>query len=217
MSASIVCPLNRLTTKAYVDRVIPLVLECHQIGLKYQIFPATNGVQSKIPFTPNPTHERYWTAGCAGLVDTTLRLLKLSLTDPDIDSILIVEDDAQFDPDFNAIVERNLQHIPSDWEMVFFGMTRLKEGSPIAGNIVRIPPGGGYAAHCVAIRRSIFPILIEQFAKFEEPNDVTYCDRIFPRGRSYAFYPNLSFQRPGFSHILQEEVDYAHLRTSEKL
>ncbi len=219
MATTATCPLNKFTSKAFVihledatERVKPIESECKKIGLVHEIFLATDGVKERLPIIPNPEHDKFWNQGNAGLVHTMIRLLTKCLADETVDSILVVEDDAEFDPNFNQVLEENLKHVPMDWEMLFMGMNRLTDGETIGGSIHRVQHKGGYAAHCVAIRRTIFPMLIERFAKYCEPNDVTYSDHIYRRGRTYAFHPNISFQRAGYSYIMRKNVDYTFLR-----
>lgn len=195
------------------ERLRHVMNQCESIGLDVEVFHAVDGrANGGVKFKPNKAHQHAWNQGAAGLCYTMINLLRECLSDPNVDSVLILEDDCTFDESFNNVVTMDqLSKIPKHWEMLFFGLWFRRPPIQISDSLVQIPHDGGYSSHCVAIRRSIFELLLSEFLKVREPIDVTYSNRIFCRGHSFAFYPSVAFQKPGYSYILNTRVDYRHL------
>ena len=72
-----------------------------------------------------------------------------------IDSILILEDDVVFEPDFEIKFDRFMQHLPDDWDTLNLGYHESKDQNawtytPV-NECVQLAEAS-YTSHCVAIR-----------------------------------------------------------------
>jgi hypothetical protein len=196
-----------------VDRMKKVSHYCRQLGIEFQRVSACDGrmQQLQIPSAvANGFQERHWNQAAAGLCLTVAKILKEAKAEG-CDSVLFLEDDVEFRPDVNEQVAQSMPQVPADWEMIYVGISHLRPGIPISEHVVRIICG--MAAHCVAIRCTVFDLLIEALSKPREPIDVTYANKIHPRGRSYAFEPRLAYQAVEYSDITGEYVNYTFLHS----
>ena len=52
------------------------------------------------------------------------------VVDNNLDSVLILEDDAEFDPDFETKFNKYWKHVPNNWDMVMLGCTTMCDNKP---------------------------------------------------------------------------------------
>lgn len=96
------------------------------------VFKAIDGFGQKIP--------SWWKSGKGawGCYQSHLSVIKQSIDD-NINSILILEDDAVFCEDFNRSVDTFLNNLPEDWEMFYLGGQHLKmPKQQVINNVVGI-------------------------------------------------------------------------------
>lgn len=74
--------------------------------------------------------------GAWGCYQSHLRILEDALLDQH-DSILILEDDAVFNAQALAGIVEFLQHVPDDWDHLYFGGEHMKPPAPINDHVVR--------------------------------------------------------------------------------
>src|SRR5262245_46044684 len=64
-------------------------------------------------------------AGAWGCYRSHLRVVEDCLNN-DLESVLVLEDDAEFPPTFAADAAEFLRHVPDDWDMLYLGGQLLK-------------------------------------------------------------------------------------------
>jgi GR25 family glycosyltransferase involved in LPS biosynthesis len=117
------------------------------------------------------------------------------------DSILIIEDDVQFNPQFLEYVEpisQAMKRLP--WDLFFFYATSNRRFEPVAPKVYRVATS---LPHCYAIHsRAYFRVL-------HEPIDLIYRSLATSRDLN-VFAPacDLAVQREGYSDILEKSVDH---------
>ena len=205
--------LHKYFSKTYLinldrreDRLKAAKEECDKIGLTYDRFSAVDGNQLSTKIS-RPT--QYWNQGALGILISNLKII-LDAKKNNYESILILEDDIEFNINTNSIVESNFTDIPDDWETIFFGSNNFKKSIPITENIHKIT--GAYALHCYAIKNTIYDLLIDLLSKPFQPVDVYIANNIHSRGKSYCFRPPVAYQKESFSDILNRKVNYNFLR-----
>jgi GR25 family glycosyltransferase involved in LPS biosynthesis len=192
------------------DRRIKALAECEKIGLFPQVFPAINGGVEKTPYhNPHDIPGIQWNSGAAALNMTTVRILEDAKKN-NYASILILEDDVEFHPQINQIVDENIQDVPDDWEMLLFGCMHRSAPFSVTRRIFRIRRAD--CLHCYAVRNTMYDLYIEEISKMEWPLDWVTQFRIQPRKRSYCLMPNFAYQRPSYSNIAQMNVSYTFLK-----
>ena len=125
-------------------------------------------------------------------------------------SFLLLEDDIEFHDGFNEMFDFMSPRIPDDWDMLYMC------ANPATGNRVRVADNiyrlnGGYAAHCVIFKDTVYEDAINALLFNYVQSDVTYA-WLQSKYNAYLLYPHLAYQRTDFSDIEKEVVDYGLFR-----
>ena len=121
-------------------------------------------------------------------------------------TILILEDDCQFQ-NIDKI-SAALRQLPSDWDMVYFG-ANIQDGKfeRYSNNLVKI--GCAWSTHAVGFSRPVvWEILTTYHNVSTQMFDNWLGEYIHPVKKCFMTIPIIAIQRPGFSDIWQQEVDY---------
>lgn len=125
---------------------------------------------------PNPTNLRN---GEYALLLSYQKIIQYA-RNQDYPAITVFEDDALFDPDFNARFAAEYPEIPDDWDLVFLGENSSSLGAGwilpdnISDNIRRIY--SSFGAHAIMIKSHMYDHILEGINRFDKPLDVMYCD-----------------------------------------
>jgi len=192
------------------DRLKLALRECEKMGFTPEVFKAVDGTKEDVPYTnPFGIHHVSWNSRAAALAKTTFRLIE-DAQQKEYKSILILEDDIEFHPQINEVVDSCFHEIPDDWEMILFGATHKKQPDRITHRIFRLRQSD--CLHCYAMRDTVYDFMKEEIQKMELPIDWITQLKVQSRGTSYCVFPNFAYQRPGFSNIVQKHVNYSFLR-----
>lgn len=192
------------------DRKIQSLKECEKIGFVPEVFPAVDGSKENINFhNPLSIPDLQWNSGAAALNLTTIRILE-EAKKKKYASILIMEDDIEFHPQINEVIDSCFHELPNDWEMMQFGCMHRRVPYKVTNRIFRIQTAD--CLHCYAVRDTVYDRLIEEISKMELPLDWVTQYKIQPRGLSYCLMPNFAYQRPSYSNIAQMNVSYTFLK-----
>jgi len=143
-------------------------------------------------------------AGEAALIMTHGKILQ-DAKEKGYNKILILEDDVEFADDINEC----LLEIPENWDIVYFGGNHhFGKPSPITEKIA--VANKTLAMHCVAINSTIYDRMLEKI-DYADPIDVTYAHSLY-LFNSYVFFPSKAWQRPSWSDLMGQHVDYGFLK-----
>ena len=132
--------------------------------------------------------------------------------------VLILEDDVVFQTEW---LNHQIQ-LPSEWEMCMVGHN-IQIGFLDGSNLIRAL--AAYTTHAYIIRNTMYDFVMlhapqsptnwpnyEFKLKHEVPGiDVFYRLGVHSRGKTWAIYPMLATQAPGYSSIEKTYVDYTKL------
>ena len=139
-------------------------------------------------------------AGAWGCMLSHRQIIRSAIAD-ELESILVLEDDAQVPPHFARGAEEFLAQVPADWDCLMLGGQHLQPPVPLAPGIVRCV--GTQRTHGYAVRKSMMPGLL----KFWELVTNDHCDIVLAACmnyfKAYAPDPFLIGQAAGFSDITQ--------------
>jgi GR25 family glycosyltransferase involved in LPS biosynthesis len=119
------------------------------------------------------------------------------------ESVLILEDDAFFDPEFPARFAEYVAQLPDDWHMLFLGGYHFQPPMPVNSHIVRAVET--LTTHAYAVRDSLY----DEFIRLNEapPRIVDRNNTVLQsRFQCYCFEPNLVGQEGGYSDIMESEM-----------
>ena len=125
-------------------------------------------------------------------------------------SFLLLEDDIEFHDGFNEMFDFMSPRIPDDWDMIYL-CANPATGSrlQVADNIFRLY--GGYSAHCVIFKDTVYEDALEALLFKYVQSDLTYA-ALQNKYTTYLLYPHLAYQRTDYSDIEKEVVDYGLFR-----
>jgi len=146
--------------------------------------------------------------GEIGINQSIINLMELSIRE-NYNHILIIEDDCVFNENIKQLNDY-LPQVPNDWDMLYFGGNHNTHMGtippfPVNKNIVRLHTT--YAAHCIAIKKHMFPIILKEIKKFESPLDVSY-QKLQKNHKIYGLNPGVATQMKDYSDIQKKEVNY---------
>ena len=132
-----------------------------------------------------------------------------------LDSILILEDDVEFDADINSKFFELCDRIPDDWDMLLFGGNHSGNNpwSPgklteVSENIFRVTHS--LALHCYALKSTVYDKVISALTKTGKTNDALVAD-MQKDVNCYILRPHLAWQRPSHSDLRGFYVDMPFL------
>lgn len=179
--------------KDRVQRMTKVIAECNWPFREPERFRAIDASKLKLP--------PYWFAGggAYGCLRSHQRLLEDAILDG-VESMLILEDDVVFRPDFGIQVTKFLEAVPSDWDQLMIGGQLMGNSTreQVAPGVMRVT--NCQRTHCFAVRGQF---MHELYAKW--CGSYGHCDHVMgpfqSRYRVYAPDPFLAGQDEGHSDI----------------
>lgn len=185
------------------DRWLDCVKEFEKIDLNVERISAING--SILKNNTNISN------GALGLTLTVKNIIKDAINNS-FNKILILEDDVVFTDDINTF-NTDINYIPNDWEMVYFGgnhNTHMGFSPPTQINDYFKRLKHTYAAHAVGFNKNGINKVNTLLNGVLKEIDVMYTD-IQKNNNVYCFNKLLATQRAGYSNIENRIVNYENL------
>lgn len=154
-------------------------------------FAAIDGNAIEIP--AHWTH----TAGAYGCLRSHVQLVS-EARDAGAASVLIFEDDAVLDPEFEHKFARFIKEVPGDWDMLYFGALHKDEPVKISAHVGRITRANSTFAY--ALKRTVFDEFIALNERAEHVLDMNSY-RLQQRFNCYCFMPNLAWVEAEYSDV----------------
>lgn len=126
-------------------------------------------------------------------------------------SVLIFEDDVVFDGHLEEKFSANIEQLPPDWDMLFFGALHRDEPIKVTDNIALITKA--YSTYAYVLRDTMFDDFIELNRKTEQELDNNSLV-LQQRFKCYCFMPHLAWVETDYSDAQQRLVDHWYLRES---
>jgi GR25 family glycosyltransferase involved in LPS biosynthesis len=154
-------------------------------------FPAIDGSAVTLP-----AHWRH-TAGAYGCLLSHVAVVQQA-RDLGQESVLIFEDDAVLDPEFEIKFASFMDQTPSDWDMLYFGALHNDEPVGVTEHVYRISKANSTFAY--ALKHTVFDAFLELNARAEHVLDVN-AYALQQRFNCYCFLPNLVWVQPEYSDV----------------
>lgn len=193
------------------DRLKDATIECDKVGLSFERISAIDGRLLNLDIIEYKGYrEVAWNSAAMGLLETTINIIKDAKKN-NYKSILILEDDIEFHPQINMILEEHFHEVPSNWEMIQFGSQHIKSPKSIGRRFAMLR--GAYCLHCYAVNESVYDLYLELLEKRDKQIDWITAYDIHPRNKSFCISPNFAYQKASFSDIANTSVNYTFLKS----
>jgi len=176
--------------------------EADKIGLKYERFPAYDGVKNKIKIGKETEG---WNQGAAGLVRTTIKIIR-DAKNNGYKNVMIFEDDAVFNNRTKKTVSQVMNKVPEDWELIHFCTKHIRPAKWVGSNLSRIK--SAWRCQAYAINENVYDELLRLLNKMDKPLDEITARDIHPKGNSYCPNINAVDHPLNYSTIRQKVIDY---------
>jgi GR25 family glycosyltransferase involved in LPS biosynthesis len=190
-----------------LDRLTSATQEFQKNNIIFERYPAIDGNQLQ----PN----NYMKLGEFGCLLSHVSVLR-NAKENEYEKILITEDDIEFSENFTDRFFEYIKDLPDDWDMFYLGanhaLCNKYETNPpihISNNIYKV--NHAYAAHAYAVNMKCYNLVYKNLIEFKHPVDVVYS-KIQSKLNVYLFRPHLAWQKPGYSDIMNSDVNYNFLK-----
>lgn len=111
-----------------------------------------------------------------------------------LDEMTILEDDAEFDVDWEVRYREARENLPNDWDFLMLGsgLTAAKPKRQIAGNVWEV--FWPVTTHAYIVRKTALPLLFQTQQYSFAPIDLALLFRSWPRMKVYTVLPRLAKQ-----------------------
>lgn len=124
--------------------------------------------------------------------------------DSNLDSILILEDDAVFTNDSFKTLKKALEEIKYlDWDMLFLGANLQSEATNVSKHLIKIT--GAFAAHAYIVNKKMYDTILN--FQYNKEIDVCY-DKLMKTHNIFMCNPIIAYQLPSYSDIEKGYRDY---------
>jgi glycosyl transferase family 25 len=175
--------------------------ECEAEFIKHGISNVERFVATTVNEIDSPAHIK---PSEAALVRSHVRVLE-DAKEKGYKKILILEDDIEF----ADTIHDHLDAVPENWEVLYFGGNHAW-GIPYRMNDFLAVANKTLAMHCVGMTESAIDRMLGMI-NYNSPIDVTYAYALYLMN-SYVFYPSQAWQRPSWSDLMGQHVDYGFLK-----
>lgn len=191
-----------------------------EFGIHPEVFQATPGKSVSLN---QPNKAIRWNNNAAGLSITTHNLLRLCISQG-LSNVFIFEDDVELSTDFEQQLKKFLPNtikINPNWELIHLGVQHLKtpvwfqrEGNDRSNykGVVRCKEA--YYCHAYGINSTIFDYYSDLCLQLKMPIDLITSKVFHENAKSFAFHPNIAYQRPGQSYISENYEDHSILKVN---
>jgi len=153
--------------------------------------------------------------GVLGCALSHLGIVEIAKRDG-LNTVLILEDDVEFEEGLNEKFVERYKEVPKDWDMLYLGGNHNAREitNRFSPHLLKIHNTN--ATHAYALKSTVFDAIIERMEYINLPVDIIYKE-IQRKVNSYCFSPRLAWQRPGLSDVLDVMVDYSFIKDNDGL
>ena len=205
---------HKLVDKVYAinlrsskDRRANILHQCHNIGTHFEMVEAINGREENVKWVKNEINSigDGWTQGAAGLVYTTINIIK-DAKEKGYESIMIMEDDIIFKDNAYKEGKKLFNQLPENWELFHLASQNFNKRPRILGDLIRLT--GAWSCQIYVIHERIYDEYLEWLELVDRPIDSITSRIIHPKGKSYASITDLITTVPNYSTIRDKEINY---------
>jgi len=126
-------------------------------------------------------------------------------------SVLILEDDAVFDPELKTRFALSIDQLPADWDMLLFGGLHGEPPQPVSPNVMKVTYS--LSTYAYALKHTIYDGFIEVNRRATRVLDEN-TRQLQKRFNCYCFMPHLAWVEEDYSDVTDERTNLWWLRES---
>ena len=176
-------------------------LEQINLPFEYEIFEATDG---KVEFNDYPVKQQ----GFMGCWDSHRRLFT-DVKDKNINTVMVLEDDIEVCDDFNNKLEKIMNELPEDWDLLYLGGWNVGDVEKYSESLNHAKKV--YTTHAFIVKDKFYDTILESINSRKWKVDVLISD-ILPKGNCFICDPTIAWQKEGFSDIENRITNNIHLK-----
>lgn len=137
--------------------------------------------------------------------NASTRKILIDFLESENERLLFLEDDCVFKE--YGHLETALKELPTDWDVVYLG-ANIQDERPvkITDHIYRVR--GAWTTHCIGYNKKAIPFILENQPGFSAQMYDNWLSGQYKKLNTYVVNPMIAWQRPRYSSIWKEEVDY---------
>jgi hypothetical protein len=175
-------------------------LESLNLPFEYKVFEATDG---KEKFSDAGKLQ-----GHLGCTDSHRRLFNFA-KENNIETLLVMEDDIEVGENFNEQLDKIMDQLPEDWDLVYLGGWNLgeqKKYSELLNFAEKV-----YTTHAFIVQNKFFDVIIEGLNSRDWKVDVLLSE-VLTKGKCFIANPTIAWQKEGYSDIVNKVTNNQHLK-----
>lgn len=191
---------------ARTDKYEQIVADLEARGIQnYERFSAIVPKSYDTPAIKALYNASYFGQGVVGCKLSHIQVIKLAKA-RGYNSILILEDDALFKPNFEHLIHKVITESERvDWDMLYLGANHKQRGDFCTSTLKRCTEA--YTTSSYIIRSLIYDHVIDSI-NIPVEIDTFYARYIQPKFKCLCVYPNIMGQRKSLSDISHQITDY---------
>tara|TARA_R100000908_G_C3731354_1_gene130628 strand:- start:339 stop:974 length:636 start_codon:yes stop_codon:yes gene_type:complete len=197
-----------INLKSSEDRRNNIYSECHKIGTHFKLVEAIDGRKENVHWVKNDWNSKYdgWTQGAAGLVHTTIGIIKEAKAKK-YKSIMIMEDDIVFRHGAYKTAKNLFKTLPKNWELFHLAHQNYSSGRlNRVRNLLQLK--SSWSCQIYIINENVYDEYLEWLELVDRPIDSITSKILHPKGNSYAPIVDLISTIPNYSTIRGMEINY---------
>ena len=144
--------------------------------------------------------------GVVGLLQSMHRLFTHCIEEG-YEAVLVLEDDTVFKVSFWDFIREIWPQVPANYHCLFLACTLMSRPQRISANILRI--GSSYCTNAIVYTLESMRLILPMIERNPtQAYDITLMKELQPSGLCLATYPQMCFQRKGYSSIEKIEMDW---------
>lgn len=183
------------------ERLSRSFLNCKKHNIKFNVFPARSGSDEDVIMNGEETEG--WNRNAASLSMNTTDIIE-DAKSKGYKSIFIMEDDVDFERNFEAVFLKAYNGLPKDWHFFHLNATHEISTKYISSCLHRI--GGAWCCQAYGINHLVYDIYLEELYKRDKPIDhITYMLQKRDK-KAYCTVPNIVKHHPDRYSTLREKI-----------
>jgi hypothetical protein len=120
--------------------------------------------------------------------------------------LMFFEDDFELTPEWEEVFTKAYNDLPDNWDMLYLGANFTSKLQIITPNLARVT--GAWLMHATLLRKKFIDYILRAYSPITVKIIDEWYRRIATQREFYVTMPMISYQRPDFSDMVGQYVNY---------